>query len=60
VIYLVEKEGVNLQEDTTFNKSYSNLAVRDKGVIKSEKFLAQHYIYIYKMEGRNLKSIDSV
>jgi hypothetical protein len=23
VIYLVEKEGVNLQEDTTFNKNYS-------------------------------------
>jgi hypothetical protein len=32
VIYLVEKEGVNLQEDTTFNKNYGNLAVKDKGM----------------------------
>jgi hypothetical protein len=42
VVYLVEKEGVNLQEDTTFNKNYGNLAVRDKGMAKSEKFPVQY------------------
>jgi hypothetical protein len=43
-IYLVEKEGVNLQEDTTtFNKNYWNLAVKDRGAAESEKFLAQYY-----------------
>jgi hypothetical protein len=43
VIYLVENEGVNLQEDTTFNKNYVNLAVKDKGMAESEKFLPQYY-----------------
>jgi hypothetical protein len=41
VIYLVEKEGVNLQEETTFNKNYGHLAVKDKGGAESEKYLAQ-------------------
>jgi hypothetical protein len=43
VIYLIEKEGVNLQEDTTFNKNYGNLAVKDKRAAESEKVLAQYY-----------------
>jgi hypothetical protein len=43
VIYLVEKEGVNIQEYTTFNKNYGNLAVKDKGAAEAEKFLPQYY-----------------
>jgi hypothetical protein len=42
VIYSVKNEGVNLQEDTTFNKNYGHLAVKDKGAAESEKFLAQY------------------
>jgi hypothetical protein len=42
VIYLIEKEGVNLQEDTTFEKNYNNLAVKDKEETESEKFLTQY------------------
>jgi hypothetical protein len=38
VIYLVERERVNLQEDSTFNKNYGNLVVKDKGTAESEKF----------------------
>jgi hypothetical protein len=36
-------EGVNLQEDTTFNKNCSNMAVNVNGAVEAEKFLAQYY-----------------
>jgi hypothetical protein len=41
--YLLEREGINLQEDTTFNKNYGNLTVKNKGTAESEKFLTQYY-----------------
>jgi hypothetical protein len=40
VIYVVEKEGVNLQEDTNFDKNFGNLGVKNIGLAESEKFLA--------------------
>jgi hypothetical protein len=43
VIYLIEKEGVNVERNTNFNKNYSNFATRDKGTAESEKFLAEYY-----------------
>jgi hypothetical protein len=42
VIYGIEKEGVNVEENTTFDKNYGDLSVKDKGIIESEKFLAQY------------------
>jgi hypothetical protein len=43
VIHLLENEGVNLQQDTTFKKNYRHWVVTDKGMAESEKFLAKSY-----------------
>jgi hypothetical protein len=40
VIYLIEKEGVNLEGDTTFDKNYGHSAVKNK---KQPKFLTQDF-----------------
>jgi hypothetical protein len=41
VIYAVQNEGVNIEENINFEKNYGNLAVKDKGLADYEKFQAQ-------------------
>jgi hypothetical protein len=43
VIYAVQNEGVNIEENINFEKNYGNLAVKDKGLAEYEKFQVQYY-----------------
>jgi hypothetical protein len=58
VIYTIEKEGANLQEDTTFGKNCSSLPVEDKVIAESEKFLARNFteseIYIPEIDQQHI------
>jgi hypothetical protein len=39
VIYLIEKEDVNAEENTTFLNNFGHLVLEDKGTAEFEKFL---------------------
>jgi hypothetical protein len=43
VIYAVQNEGVNIEENRNFEKNYGNLVVKDIGLADYEKFQAQYY-----------------
>jgi hypothetical protein len=40
VIYAVQSEGVNIEENINFEKNYGNWAVKDRGLADYEKFQA--------------------
>jgi hypothetical protein len=46
-IYLIEKEGLNVEEDTTFDKNFKHLTVKDNGIGEYEKFVAQLMNKVY-------------
>jgi hypothetical protein len=43
VIYAVQNEGVNIEENINFEKNYVHWAVKDTGLADYEKFQAQYY-----------------